>query len=425
MVTSIAEVKLWGKTLGAVAWDSERSLASFEFVPEYDSSLWDIAPLTMPRDDNQRIFSFPNLNRETYHGLPGLLADSLPDRFGSALLDAWLAKQGRAEVNPVERLCYIGRRGMGALEFEPAQEALSQEMKSLEIDAIVSLAQDILNERKTLSGNLSNHPNETLSDIIRIGTSAGGARAKAVIAYNRQTGEVKSGQLDLPEGFEHYILKLDGVTNDALGDPKGYGRIEYAYYLMAKAAGITMMESQLLEEGERAHFLTKRFDRVDNQKLHMQTLCGIAHYDYNQPSLYAYEQAFQVMRRLRLPYPDAEELFRRMVFNVMAKNRDDHTKNIAFLMDRQGKWSLAPAYDVTFAFDPMNKWMSVHQLSVNGKREHITTEDFLMVAKAMNIKKAHKIIDQVSGAVFSWNEFANAAEIPENQASEMQRMIKL
>lgn len=421
MVT-VANIQLWGIEVGAVVWDESRMLATMEFDPGFAGYGLDVAPVTMPLMEinrGRRVFSFPGLNRETYSGLPGLLADSLPDRFGNALLDVWLAEQGRTKqsVNPVERLCYTGSRGMGALEYYPALKlGKNNATTQLDIERMVQLASLVLDEKAGLTGKMVDEQIDGLNEIIRVGTSAGGARAKAVIAYNEATGEVRSGQVEASLGFTYWLIKFDGVTNKQLGDPEGYGRIEFAYYLMAKACGIEMAECRLMEENGRAHFLTKRFDRTDTgDKYHMQTLCGIAHMDYNQPLSYAYEDAFEVMRLLRLPYPDAEQLFRRMVFNVIARNQDDHTKNISFLMNRQGRWKLAPAYDVTYAFNPENRWIFQHQMAVNGKRSGITRNDFIAVAKNMNIKKANDIINVVVSAIEKWEMFAQQANVPEIQ----------
>ena len=425
-MVNVATVTLWNKNVGAVLWDQKKQYAIFEFEPSFLKREVDISPITMPLNELQNgntIFSFPNLNKETYFGLPGLLADSLPDRFGNRIFDAWLARQGRdiKSVNPVERLCYTGKRGMGALEYKPALHP-SRDYRSdpIEIEEMINLANDIFNERKNIHSNLNNDGEKALLDIIKIGTSAGGARAKAVIAYNEKTGEIRSGQANTTNDFSHWIIKFDGVKQKEFGDPRGYGRIEFAYYKMAVDCGINMMECRLLEENDRAHFMTKRFDRVKgNEKLHLQTLCGIAHFDYNDPNSYSYEQAFQVMRQLKLHYPDAEQLFTRMVFNVVAKNLDDHTKNISFLMDKSGTWKLAPAYDVTYSYNPYSKWTHRHQMSINGKRDKISTEDILKVAKEMNIKKAKSIVDKVEEVVNNWSVFAAECEIPKSQIDEI------
>ncbi|MFT3885101.1 MAG: type II toxin-antitoxin system HipA family toxin [Flavobacteriales bacterium] len=368
------------------------------------------------------VFSFGDARDETFRGLPGLLSDSLPDRFGEQIMNAWLATQQRqpGSANPVERLCYTGRRGMGALEFEPAHNELEASSEALHVDELVRVANSVLYDRSAFTTSRKKGREEALMDILQVGTSAGGARAKAIVAYNAATGEVRSGQIDGLPGFTYCLIKFDGVTNAALGDPKGFGRIEYAYHLMARASGIAMMPCRLLEEHGRAHFLTQRFDRVlDDQgtvhKLHMATLCGIAHMDYNQPLAHSYEQAFGVMRLLGLPYPDAVELFRRMCFNAIARNHDDHTKNISFLMDPQGDWHLSPAYDVTFAYNPDSLWLRQHQLSINGKRNGITRADLLAVAEEMNIKKAEAIIDEVKAGVRTWKKCAKQAGVEAQQ----------
>ena len=410
-MVNLAKVYIWGKYVGAVMWDERRQTALFEYDDDFKSTGLELSPLTMPLGDG--VFSFGNLNKDTYLGLPGLLADALPDAYGKALLDRWLAMNGRTFANPVERLCYQGKRSMGALEFVPAQNAHLEQNSRLEIDSLVEIAREVMDNKSQLDVNLNGNKKEAIANIIKVGTSAGGQRAKAVIAYNENTGEVRSGQIDAPEGFGHWLLKLDGVTNAALGDPKHYGRIEYAYHLMAKNAGIDMMECRLLEENGRAHFMTKRFDRLDgNQKIHSQTLCGIAHFDYKMLHAYSYEQAFQVMRRLRLPYKQAEEMFRRMVFNVIARNQDDHTKNISFLMDKSGEWSLPPAYDVSYCYNPKGEWTSQHQMSINNKWTDFTIDDFRAVAQNIHIKKCDSIIEQVCDAVSQWKSIAKECEIP-------------
>ena len=437
MITT-AKVKIWNMLVGAVAWDARQGFAVFEYDKSFLKQNLNIAPITMPINqalNGKRIFSFPNLNRETFNGLPGLLSDSLPDTFGNKLIDSWLARNGRnpESFSPVERLCYTGKRGMGALEYEPILTNFDNNSNPIEINELVQLAKEVLGKRKNFSSNIHKDKSSNLSEIIKVGTSAGGARAKAVIAYNPKTGDVRSGQVDRLDGFEYWIIKFDGVTNKELGDPKGYGKIEYAYYLMAKDADIKIMKSKLLNENKRAHFMTKRFDRFEFEesgknktgKLHMQTLCGIAHFDYNYPNVYSYEQAFQVMRQLKLPYSDMTELLRRMIFNVVARNQDDHTKNISFLMDKTGNWKLAPAYDVTYAFNPENKWMKFHQMSINGKRENIKREDILELSKNMNIKKAGRIIDQVVESVSKWKYFGKEAGVSNEQISAIEKTLVL
>lgn len=423
-MVNIAKVNIWGQFAGAVIWDESLKRASFEFDESFIKRGLDLSPIEMPvfKAQSGTVFSFPSLNNETFKGLPGLLADSLPDRFGNQIIEAWLAATGRTpeSFNPVERLCYIGRRGMGALEFEPA--VMTEKSNPVEIEDLVMLANDILKNRRDFKADLTD---KGVHEIFRVGTSAGGARAKAVIAYNPETGEVRSGQIDELKGFEYWLIKFDGVSETQLLETKGYGNIEYAYYLMAIDCGIEMSECRLLNENGRSHFMTKRFDRSGEEKIHMQTLCAIAHYDYNEPRSYAYEQAFQIMRQLRLPYIDAEQLFRRMVFNVVANNRDDHTKNISFLMDKTGKWRLSPAYDVTYAYDLGNKWISAHQLSVNGKRTDIKKEDMIKVAKQMNVKKPIEIIEQVVDSVSRWKAFAKVAEVPKEVAESLKNTLNI
>lgn len=408
-----AEVILWGERIGAVAWDEQRGVAAFRYDDQFAKKGIELSPLMMPVAERQT-FEFPTLSRDTFNGLPGLLADVLPDAFGRALLDRWLVSVGKSFANPIERLCYQGKRGMGALEFVPAYSDYLDTSEKLEIDSLIDVANQVLANKETFRTNLQTEAQEAIANIIRVGTSAGGQRAKAVIAYNDATGEVRSGQTTAPEGFEFWLLKLDGVTNKELGDPLHFGEIEYVHSLMAKEAGINMTECRLYREHDRAHFMTRRFDRVNGQKLHMQTLCGLAHYDFNMLHAYSYEQAFAVMRRLRLPYTDAAELFRRMVFNVVARNQDDHTKNISFLMDKKGVWSLSPAYDMSWAYNPQGGWTNTHQMSINNKWDVITRDDLLQVAYEMNIKHAKQIIDQVVEAVSRWPQLAKEqSDIPQ------------
>ncbi len=415
MITT-AFVHLWNHRLGAVAWDAERNLASFEFDPKFLQHGLDVAPLIMPISQAEnRIFSFPDLaNLSTYKGLPGLLADVLPDKYGNAIINAWLAKNGRASnsLNPVELLCFIGKRGMGALEFEPVEPRGTNSSTKIELDGLINIAQEILSGRTEFNSNMAKDEEKALLDILKIGSSAGGARAKAVIAYNPITREVRSGQAEAPKGFLHYLIKFDGVHDQQFGASYGYGRVEMAYYLMALDAGINMMPSQLLEEKNRAHFMTQRYDRDPLLgKIHVQSLCALAHFDFNNINVYSYEQLFECMRKLRLPYSDAEQMYVRMVFNVLAKNCDDHTKNFAFCMDKQGIWSLAPAFDVCYSYRPDSAWVSQHSLSINGKRKGITREDLLLLAKNMNIKKANQLIEQVKSVVSNWNSYADKVSV--------------
>jgi len=415
-----AFVKIWGELVGAVAWDDTTGYATFEYDNKFKNKGWELAPLQMPVSGTTSSFSFPALRKkpepalDTFKGLPGLLADMLPDRYGNELINLWLAQQGRAldSMNPVEILCFIGTRGMGALEFEPTILKESMRTFSVEIDSLVDIARKMLIKKEAFVTNLKEDEKKAVLELLRIGTSAGGARPKAVIAYNETTGEVKSGQTNAPKGFEHWLIKLDGVSDVQLGASKGYGRVEMAYYNMAVACGILMMPSRLLEENGRAHFMTKRFDREGGDtKHHVQSFCALKHFDYNQVTSFSYEQLFQTMRELKLPYPDAEQLFRRMVFNVAARNCDDHTKNFAFRLKKDGRWELAPAYDVCHAYQPMHQWVSQHALSINGKHANITRDDLLAVGKSIRNKKAAETIEEISNTVGQWKTFADQVKV--------------
>ena len=427
MITT-AFINIWNKRVGAIAWDFDRRIGLFEFTPSFLSNKWDVAPLKMPTEEaSGRVFSFAELrDNQTFKGLPGLLADVLPDKYGNTLINVWLARNGRPanSLNPVELLCFIGKRGMGALEFEPVEPKVTNGATKIELDSLVYIAQEILSGRQDFNADLSANEEKALIDILKIGTSAGGARAKAVIAYNPVTKEVRSGQTDSPKGFSHWILKFDGVTDQQFGTSYGYGRVEMAYHLMAKDAGIQMTECQLFEENGRAHFMTQRFDREPGKgKIHVQSFCAMAHYDFNNITGYSYEQLFETMRSLLLPYSDAEQLYRRMVFNVVARNCDDHTKNFAFLMDKTGHWKLAPAFDVCYSYRPGSEWVSQHSLSINGKRKDITRLDLVSVAKNMNIKKSEQIIDQIVEIVSKWNTYAEKVFVQDNLKVAIQKTL--
>ena len=428
----IAEVRLWGRTIGAASWDAARGYATFQYTPEFAASRIEVAPLQAPLDT--RVYAFPELSRVSFHGLPGLLADSLPDRFGNALIDAWLASEGRdaGSFNPVERLCYIGARGMGALEFAPALGPKPGKATKVAVDALVRLASDILSHRRNLATSFSAPARrKALADILKVGTSAGGARAKAVIAWNAETNEVRAGQADAGDGFEHWLLKFDGVRGNKdkeLDDPKGYGVIEYAYAQMARAAGIDMAECRLLEEHGRRHFMTRRFDRPSGRhKLHMQSLAALAHFDFNQAGAYSYEQAFLVIRQLGLGAAAAEQMFRRMLFNIVGRNQDDHVKNIAFLMDRSGTWSLAPAFDMTYSYNPSGSWTATHQMTLNGVRDNFTMADVRAGGKAAGLKprQVAAAMDDVRGAVRRWARFAGEAGVPDAVSAQIARTHRL
>lgn len=431
-MTAAAEIQLWGRTIGAVSLVAGRNHAAFQYDPAFAASGIELSPLVMPLDE--RVYEFPTLPRTTFHGLPGLLADCLPDRFGNALIDAWLATQGRtpASFSAIERLCYTGVRGMGALEFAPALGPKTRKATKVDVGALAALASEILTQRKGLNASFRSASRKAaLQDILRVGTSAGGARAKALIVWNPVSNEVRSGQVAPGDGFEHWLLKFDGVSGNKdkeLEDPKGYGAIEFAYYLMAKAAGIAMSECRLLEENGRRHFMTRRFDRLpDGHKLHMQSLGALAHYDYNQPAAYSYEQALMVTRELGLPMAALEEQFRRMLFNVVARNQDDHVKNIAFLMNREGQWSLAPAFDVTYSYNPSGAWTGRHQMTLNGKADDFTAADFRACAKAAGLKRGRDkaLLEEVCEAVSRWPVFANQAGVPDTQRKQIARTHRL
>jgi len=434
VTTKTAFIKIWGQTIGAVSWDENRGLSSFEYDSKFKTSSWDLSPLKIPLQSNTTIFSFPELRAsrnsefDTFKGLPGLLADVLPDKYGNQLINLWLAQKGRPanSMNPIEQLCFIGTRGMGALEFEPTQLKPTKRTFQVEINSLVDIAQKMLNKREHFETNLNKDEQQAMLEILKIGTSAGGARPKAIIAYNQKTGQVKSGQTNAPKGFEHWLIKLDGVSDAQFGKSSGYGRIEMAYYNMAKDCGIDMMASQLLEENGRAHFMTKRFDREGGDiKHHIQTFCAMQHYDFNEVNSFSYEQLFQTMRMLRLPYPQAVQMYRRMVFNVMARNCDDHTKNFAFRLKKDSQWELAPAYDICHAYRPDSVWVSQHALSINGKRKNIEREDLLIVAKSMNIKKADKIITEINDIVSSWENYANQTNVNPKLRESIQKTLMI
>lgn len=431
-MTTLAEIKLWGRTIGAASLQDGSDLAEFEYAPEFTNSNIQLSPITMPL--SRRVYSFPELSRTTFYGLPGMLADSLPDKFGNLLIDAWLATQGREpdSLNAVERLCYTGSRGMGALEFEPSIRPKAASASRIEVELLVQLASDVLLHRSDLQVSFANAEKEqALSDILRVGTSAGGARAKAVIAWNRKTNEVRSGQVQAGDGFEHWLLKFDGVEGNRdkeLDDPKGYGIIEYAYSRMAHDCGIEMSECRLFTESGRQHFMTRRFDRLPGgEKLHMQTLGALAHFDFNLAGAYGYEQALLVARQLELPMQSIEQLYRRMVLNIVARNQDDHVKNIAFLMDKSGNWSLAPAYDITYSYNPDGAWTSSHQMTLNGKRDDFVLDDFKACAKAASMKRgrAETILKQVQDRVAHWRDYAEESGVDPFQRDQIQRTLRL
>ncbi len=422
-----ASVNLWGRRIGAVSWDAWRGVGVFQFDPAFLSAGIEVSPLAMPAREGT--YDFPGLG-ESFMGLPGLVADSLPDRFGNRLIDVWLAETERSveSFSPVDRLCYIGSRGVGALEYQPAESG-GNRRGEVEVARLVDFANRVLDERRGMSGRLDD--SEALEDILSVGTSAGGARAKAVLAWNRNTGEFRSGQVDTKAGFEHWILKFDGITNNRdreLADPLGYGRIEYAYHLMAREAGVEMSECRLHLEGGRSHFMTRRFDREPaGGKIHMQSLAALRHFDYNDSGAYSYEQAMETIRELGLGMAVVEEQYRRAVFNLVARNQDDHVKNISFLMNRRGEWRLSPAYDVTYAYNRQGTCTGQHQMSMAGKRRGFERDDLLRFAETSGLKvqRAGRVIDRVVGAVAQWPSCATEAGVEKRDVQRIRRPHRL
>ncbi len=416
-------VEIWGKKVGAVALNPDSGFYAFEYEPAFLRTGIELAPLQMPLAQGTEPFEFLNLPVETFQRLPALIADALPDKFGNALINAWMADRGMgsASITALDRLAYMGQRSMGALMFKPSRGPSKTPPSALRMSHLVAQARSAIHG----SFDRSDHAGEALRQIIQVGTSAGGARAKAAIAWNPHTQEVRTGQFDIPEGFQAWLLKFDGIGADAqLGEGRNYGRIEYAYSLMAKAAGITMSECHLLEEEGRAHFMTRRFDRSGNERHHMQTLCAMAHLDFNQIGTHSYHQLFQTARALGLGRPALEEILRRMVFNVLAANHDDHTKNFSFLLRQGHAWELAPAYDITFAFNPGNKWLKQHLMSVNGKFEGITEQDFREVADRYELLGVCKdIVAGVRAAVAQWPRFATEAGVPQALAEDIAQVF--
>jgi serine/threonine-protein kinase HipA len=408
-MTTAIEVRIWGQRVGAVAADPRLGAYVFGYDKKWLSRGIELAPRMMPVATYKPPgHSFPLLSKDSFHGLPGLLSDALPDSFGNALIDAWMATHGvdRASITTLDRLAYMGKRGLGALEFKPSKGAARESQDALQMQALVETA------RAVVHGNLADDrmAKAALTQIIRVGTSAGGARAKAVIAWNPDTHEIRSGQFAVAPGFEHWLLKFDGVGMDfELGTGAHYGRVEYAYHLMATAAGIAMSPCRLLHENGRAHFMTRRFDREENKKHHVQTLCAMAHLDYKQRGTHAYAQAFMTLASLKLPIEASDQLFLRMAFNVMARNCDDHTKNFAFRMKDGAQWELSPAYDVTHAYNPKGEWTYQHLMSVNDKFDGITRADLLTEASRFNVRAPERLIDDVAAALDSWPQFAAEA----------------
>ena len=422
-----ATVTLWGTKIGYLYLDDDKKYASFEYDRDFIQSGVELSPIMMPLSN--RIYEFPELSNSAFKGVPGLLADSLPDKFGNAVIDQWLATEGRTSdsFNVVERLCYTGKRGMGALEYEPAVDLNGDRQDKINIAKLVDFASAILEEKKQI--HLSVDDDMSYHQLIKLGTSAGGARAKAIIAYHEKTGDICSGQIDTKKGYDYWLIKFDGISKNGdynLEDSPEYTMIEYAYYKMALKAGILMNECKLLKENDRKHFMTKRFDRVGGKKIHMQSLGALMHIDYNEPGQCSYELAAITAKKIGLPANQIEQLYRRMVFNVLAVNQDDHVKNISFLMDRNGIWSLSPAYDMTFACDSKNKWLQAHQMTINGRRSNITIQDIITCGQNMDLKKSkcQKIIEEVKSVVCEWPEIAQSVKIRENTIDLIQKELE-
>lgn len=423
-----AEVYLWGTRIGMVVQTDKAVPPSFTYDKNFVKSGIELSPVTMPL--SSQTYSFPGLREESFRGLPGLLADSLPDKFGTRMIESYLDRQGRLEegLTPVERLCYVGQRGMGALEYEP-QIGMGIPDQSIDIDELAKLADEILTDRRSI---LINADGQAIEQLIKIGMSAGGARAKALIAWNRDTNHIRSGQVDAGDGYSYWLLKFGEMQNnrdkDAAADEYGYTQIEYAYSLMCRDAGIEMTECQLIKSREGLHFATLRFDRdgQTGRKIHMHTLGGLAHFDFNDPGSNSYEQAAQIMRKIKLPQSDVEQLFRRMVFNEVAKNYDDHVKNISFLMDRTGVWKLAPAYDMTFSYRPDSVWTSRHQMRINGKRDQLSLDDLHACGKSMDIsdRRIKDILKHVIGVVRNWERYAEYVGVSEQIMSKIKSCHK-
>ena len=425
MVMEVIDVAYQGEDVGAVSFDTETGIGAFQYSPAFQKQGVEPSPLLMPLSN--QIYSFPHLGYETYRGLPGLLADSLPDDFGNAILNAWMASRGKDlhTITPLQRLQYIGRRGMGALEYVPATKLRNlNASQQVEIESLVQVAQEVLDSRASFDVQLNaggKEDHEAMLALLSVGTSAGGARAKAVLAFNDDFTKVRSGQVSVPEGFKHYLLKFDGVTEhrsdkQTFGDPLGYGAMEYTYYLMASKCKVDMMPCRLLSEGNRRHFLTQRFDRVGNKKLHTQTLNGIAHVDFKMPGSFSYAELFSVARQLGLKAPEAEQLFRRMTFNIVARNHDDHSKNFGFILD-ENQWKLAPAYDLAYSYRPGSKWVNSHWMTLNGKRDDFTRDDFYILESLSPLftrSKIDGIIDETISAVSEWPRLAADNEVPKD-----------
>lgn len=441
MVMEVITITYQDDLVGAVSFDTEKGLGSFEYDPSFVKKGVELSPIKMPLSN--RIYRFPELDFNTFKGLPGLIADSLPDDFGNAVLNAWVASQGRSpsDITPLQRLQYTGKRGMGALEYAPATKLRSlNASQQVEIQSLVSIAQEILDSRGNFEVELKQNgqdDREAMMSLLSVGMSAGGARPKAVLAFNEDFTQVRSGQTNVPSGFTHYLMKFDGVSEhnknqETFGDPLGYGAMEFVYHLMANKCSIDMMPCRLLHEGNRRHFITQRFDRIKNSKVHVQTLNGLAHIDYKKPGSFSYAELFGIARQLKLSAVDAEQLFKRMTFNIIARNHDDHSKNFAFMLKqdrlKKDKWSLAPAYDLAYSYKPGSKWVNSHWMSLNGKRDNFTRSDFYSLEKLspiFNKRKIDDIIDSTIEHVSTWRQLAEEWDVPKTLIDEIQENLRL
>lgn len=437
MVTDVIKVQYKNYEVGALSFDEKQGIGAFQYTDSFIKTGIQLAPLMMPLSDE--IYMFPGLNPKTFKGLPGMIADSLPDDFGNHLLNAWVASQGRSSntITPLERLKYTGTRGMGALEYLPAQNIKGfNASQQLQVSSLVKIAQDVLDSYSALAVNLrgdGNEDREAMIALLSVGTSAGGARPKAVLAFNDNFTEVRSGQTHVPEGFTHYLMKFDGVTEhnsnkETFGDPMGFGAMEYVYYLMAIECGISMMPSRLLNEGNRRHFITKRFDRKGNEKVHTTTLNGIAHVDYKSAGSFSYEELILTIRQLNLSAVEAEQIFKRMIFNIVARNHDDHAKNFSFFLDENNKWNLAPAYDVAYSYKPGSDWVNQHWMSLNGKRDNFTLDDFLSISNLSPLftkEKINKTLSETVAVVSKWRQLAQQNDVPQLLIDEIESNLRL
>ncbi|HDY8186474.1 TPA: type II toxin-antitoxin system HipA family toxin [Vibrio vulnificus] len=441
MVMEVITITYQDDLVGAVSFDTEKGLGSFEYDPSFVKKGVELSPIKMPLSN--RIYRFSELDFNTFKGLPGLIADSLPDDFGNAVLNAWVASQGRSpsDITPLQRLQYTGKRGMGALEYAPATKLRSlNASQQVEIQSLVSIAQEILDSRGNFEVELKQNgqdDREAMMSLLSVGMSAGGARPKAVLAFNEDFTQVRSGQTNVPSGFTHYLMKFDGVSEhnknqETFGDPLGYGTMEFVYHLMANKCGVDMMPCRLLHEGNRRHFITQRFDRIKNSKVHVQTLNGLAHIDYKKPGSFSYAELFGIARQLKLSAVDAEQLFKRMTFNIIARNHDDHSKNFAFMLKqdrlKKDKWSLAPAYDLAYSYKPGSKWVNSHWMSLNGKRDNFTRSDFYSLEKLspiFNKRKIDDIIDSTIEHVSTWRQLAEEWDVPKTLINEIQENLRL